>query len=110
FRSRDQIQDHLSAGRWRRIFPGVYATFTGPVPRSGLLWAVLLRAGAGAVLSHDTAAELVGLTDRASAVIHVTVPWARTPARIPGARIHRSDAVSKRRHPSRLPPQTRVEE
>ena len=57
------IRRRLQAGKWRPLLPGVYATFTGPVPRSAVLWAAVLRAGPGAVLSHETAAELLGLVD-----------------------------------------------
>ena len=75
-----------------------------------MMWAAVLRAGNGAVLSHETAAELVGLTDRPSAKIHVTVPHRRTPARIPGVVVHRSVRAAASRHPSRMPPQTTVED
>ena len=108
--SKRQLDRHSHTGRWQRIFPGVYATFSGPVPWSSLLWAVVLRAGPGAVLSHDTAAELSGLIDRRSATIHVTVPWRRAPRPIPGVLIHRCDQIGSRSHPTRVPPQTRIEE
>ena len=107
----------LARGEWQRVFLGVYATFSGPLPRRGLLWAAVLRAGPGAVLSHDTAAELAGLIEppkrmamRPPPSIHVTVPAARTPARIPGVVLHRSRAVARARHPTRMPTQTRIEE
>jgi hypothetical protein len=104
-----QIEVRLSTGRWRRIFTGVYLTFNGPVPRRSLLWAVVLRAGSDAVLSHETAAELAGLGEP-TPVIHVTVPSHRTPGRIAGVVIHRSVHLTQCRHPTRLPPQTRVED
>ena len=55
------------------VHRGVYATFTGPIPRDAQLWAAVLYAGPGAQLSHQTAAELIGLTDRPSPFIHVTI-------------------------------------
>ena len=105
----DKIEAELAAGRWRRVMPGVYATFSGPLPRRSQLWAAVLRAGEGAVLSHETAAELVGLVEPGEP-IHVTVPERRTPGRIPGVVIHRCVWLAKRRHPTRTPPQTRVED
>ena len=110
--SRAQVEARLRSGRWRRLFLGVYVTFTGPVPRASRLWAAVLRAGPGAVLSHDTAAELAGLTEATGpdSAIHVTVPADRSPVRIAGLVIHRSTRVARCAHPSRLPPQTRVEE
>ena len=104
------IEAKVAGGRWRRLFPGVYASFNGPPPRRSMLWAAVLRAGAGAMLSHETAAELAGLTERPSARIHITVPQRRTPARIAGVILHRSVRAAASRHPTRTPPQTRVEE
>lgn len=104
------IESKLASGRWQRVFTGVYATFSGPVPRHARLWAAVLRAGPGAVLSHETAAELIGLTDRPSTRIHVSVPTSRTPIRQPGVVIHRSCRALASRHRTRLPPQTRVED
>jgi hypothetical protein len=106
----DKIKAHLRAGRWQRVLPRVYATFTGSVPRPALLWAVVLRAGPGAVLSHQTAAELNRLLDRPSALIHVTVPAQRRPRPIPGVVVHRSERAEHAVHPGPVPPRTRVEE
>src|ERR1700752_2105227 len=82
----------LSNGRWQRLQRGVYAAFSGDPARETVLWAALLRAGPGAVLSHPTAAERHGLIDEPSQVITITVPASRSPARvkIPGVIIHRS--------------------
>ena len=86
--------------------------FSGEPARETALWAALLRAGPGAVLSHQTAAERHGLTDEPSSLIIITVPLSRTPtrAKIPGVVIHRSDAILRTRHPAMLPPCTRVED
>jgi Transcriptional regulator, AbiEi antitoxin len=108
--SDETIEANVAAGRWRRLFRGVYATFSGPAPRRSMLWAAVLRAGDEAVLSHETAAEIAGLLAHPSGKIHVTVPHSRTPARIPGVVIHRSVLAKANRHPTRTPPQTRVEE
>lgn len=89
----DRIESLLRSGRFTRLQRGVYATFSGEPSRTTLLWAAVLRAWPGA-LSHETAAELFGLADRQSPVIHVTVPAERHPARkarIPGVVVHRSE-------------------
>jgi Transcriptional regulator, AbiEi antitoxin len=103
------IRERLRRDRWQGIYPGVYATFTGAVGRQAALWAAVLRAGAGAVLSHDTAAELEGLPRRCT-VIHVSVPETRHLQPTPGLIIHRSDRIVAARHPARTPPRTRIEE
>jgi Transcriptional regulator, AbiEi antitoxin len=62
----DAIERRLRSGAWRRLRRGVYATFTGALSREAKLWAAVLSAGPGAVLSHETAAEIHGLTDKPS--------------------------------------------
>jgi hypothetical protein len=82
---------------------GVYGTFTGKPTREAVLWAAVLRAGKGAVLSHETAAEIQELTNKTCTRIHITVPADSNPARnrkIPGVVIHRSRHV----HPDPQPP------
>src|SRR5262245_33851521 len=70
----DEVIEGRRAGGWQRIVPGVYATFSGRLSREARLAAMVLHAGDGAVLSHETAAELAGLVDEPSALIHITVP------------------------------------
>jgi very-short-patch-repair endonuclease len=104
------IKSQLRSGRWRPLQRGVYATFTGEPCREAELWAAVLRAGPHAVLSHQTAAELEGLTSTRSEVIHVEVPGSARVDPIPGVRLHRSERLAEARHPSRMPPRTRIEE
>jgi len=108
----------LHNGRWQPLYRGVYATFTGQPPRIALLWAAVLRAGPGAVLSYDTAAELDGLIDKPGRCIHVTVDPVRQVA-LSGCEchgpakkiiVHRSARLDQARHPARTPPRTRIEE
>ena len=109
----DTMRNRVRDGRWQRLQRGVYATFSGEPARETVLWAALLRAGPGAVLSHQTAAERHGLIDEPAPVIVITVPAARHPgrwAKIPGVFVHRSDAILRTRHPAMLPPCTRVED
>jgi len=76
-------------------------------PREACLWAALLRAGPGAVLSYETAAEVHGLIDKPSKMIHITVPANLDPDRyskIQGVVIHRSrNVISQRLPPWQLP-------
>jgi hypothetical protein len=106
----DVIDRLLRSGRWQLLQRGCYAVFTGPPPRQAVLWAALHRAGPGAALSHQTAAELFRLTDRPSPVIHLTIPVSRRVDGIAGAIVHRSARVQDARHPTLLPPRTRIEE
>jgi very-short-patch-repair endonuclease len=106
----------LRSGRWRPLYRGIYAAYTGTPPRESQLWAGVLRAGPGAALSHHTAAEIDGLTDRPSTAVHVTVgrrtriPASEWQEHAPRIVVHRTDRIGDIRHPARTPPRTRIEE
>jgi|HubBroStandDraft_2_1064218.scaffolds.fasta_scaffold124016_1 hypothetical protein len=98
------------SGRWQRLYFGVYAAFTGQPPRSAGLWAAVLRAGPRAILSHETAAELDGLSDKPSKVIHVTVRSEQHRQPVSGVVIHRSSRSIAFKQQRPLPPRTATEE
>ena len=87
------LEANLEAGRWQRVLPRVYATFTGALSRPAKLHAALLYGGGHAVLSHHTAAEewgLVPITDRPA---EITVPYTSSAISHPSLLIvHRSRA------------------
>jgi hypothetical protein len=109
-----RIQHRLTSGKWRRVYEGVYATFSGPLPREARLWAAARRAGEGAMLSHQTAAEVQGLIDRpVGGDIHLTVATRRRPVQrkpVRGIVIHRSDQSRSQFPNSWKLPRTRVED
>jgi hypothetical protein len=89
----DKVRWHVKTGQWQRVHQGVYATFSGELSREARLWAVILRVGDHAVLSHETAAEIHRFADRPSDKIHVTVPLQVTPTRwsqLAGVVVHRT--------------------
>ena len=112
------IDSLIRARRWQCMYRGVYAAYTGPPSRQAALWAAVLRCGPAASLSHFTAAELDGVVDRPSDVLHVTVPrqqrvWlsqAEFGQGLPRIVVHRSVRCLEARHPARTPPRTRTEE
>jgi len=106
----DMIKFRLRSGRWRLMHRGVYVTFTGAPGRSARLWAAVLSAGPGAMLSYQTAAELQGLADRATNPIHVTVPHGRRVSAGEGISLHRSGRAVEAVEQRSYPPRTRVEE
>ena len=108
--SRDVILSRVDRGRWQRLHTGVYVTFSGPVGRQPALWAAVLRAGEGAALSYQTAAELDRLTDKPASMIHITIPSSRKVMPIQGAVLHAKRDAAHAIHPTRLPPRLRVEE
>lgn len=105
--SRTTIASRVKRGLWQQLHPGVYGTFTGTVSWQARLWAAVLYAGPGALLSHETAAEILGLTDRRSLVIRVTVPAPRRVRPREGMIIRRSAVSYPRWRPLRgVPPHT----
>ncbi len=107
---RDVIDGLVRTGRWQRLRSGVYATFTGEPGWNAQLWAVVLRAGPDAVLSHRAAAALYGLIPDPGHPIHLILPRDRHPQRIQGVVVHRLDRAAVVRHPVFLPPRTLIEE
>ena len=108
--TRGMIDTKIRFGRWQQVHPGVYATFTGPVPRDARLWAAVLYAGRGAHLSHRTAAEINRLLDERSQVIDVTIPGSRRVLPPKGVVIHLSSRKAMIWRPPGIPPYTIAEE
>ncbi|MDQ1702792.1 MAG: hypothetical protein QOF57_2044 [Frankiaceae bacterium] len=112
------VTDHAVAHRvrrcdWQRVRPGVYATFSGPIPFASQLWAAVLYAGDGAVISHGSASHVWRWTTEPS-VIEVTVPAERRVAGQPGVRVRRaallpSDITRVRGLPCTTPWRTAVD-
>ena len=77
-----------SKGRLRPVFRGVYVVGRPGVTSQGRWMAAVLACGPGAVLSHDSAAALLGIGSEDGAEIEVSVApgWDR---RRPGIRVHR---------------------
>ena len=75
----------------RRLVPfhwGIYSVGHGDVSKEGHWMAAVLAGGAGAVLSHRSAAELWGLRSGMTVPVHVTVGTGRSARK--GIRFHRS--------------------
>ncbi|HEX6444972.1 MAG TPA: type IV toxin-antitoxin system AbiEi family antitoxin domain-containing protein [Streptosporangiales bacterium] len=105
-----QIRARISAGRWRRVHPGVVATFTGDLPRRAVLWTALLYAGEGATLSHRTAAEVHGIVDGIDETVHVTMPVERRVRPRRGVRIQYAHRLARTRAAGRQPPIVNVDD
>lgn len=87
------IVSRLKNGKLRQVHPGVYNTYPGELTRRAELWAAVLYAGRGAMLSHETAAEILGISDRRAASIDVTVPAPRRVHAPQGVTIHSSSVA-----------------
>jgi hypothetical protein len=90
----DAIVANVEAGRWQHVFPRVYATFSGELPRPALLHAALRYGGRNAVLSHHTAAEEWGMLPIADRPVEITVPYTNSAiSQLPMLIVHRSRAM-----------------
>ena len=91
--------------------PGRLRDVHRPGKPEAQLWAAVLYAGKGALLSHETAAELHGLPGRRSPLIHVTIPASRRVRAARGLVIHISAmADATARFPRGIVPHTFAEE
>jgi hypothetical protein len=87
------IRDWVRAGRLYRIHRGVYAVGHPGLGVEGRWMAAVLALGAGAVLSHVSAAMLWRMLEPRTGIVHVTVPSIGGRARRPGLWIHRSSTL-----------------
>lgn len=109
--SNSAIRSKIVYNWWQKVHRGVYSIYTGPLTREARLWAAVLYAGAGARLSHQSAAELIRLTDRQSPLIHVTIPINRRVKAPSGVVIHASSCQRVDwRFARGIPPHTLAEE
>ncbi len=99
-----QVRVRLERGDWRALYPRVYRLCGVPGGWEADVAACLLGAGPHAVVSHASAAQLLGLSrSRRIARIELTVPYgARTkPGRIPAlplttaVRVHRTRELAR---------------
>lgn len=104
---RSTVISKVKHGVWQQIHPGVYGAFTGMVGWEARRWAAVLYAGSGALLSHETAAEILGLTEQRCTLIHVTIPASRRVRPPQGVVIHLSSFDYPRWRPQLgVPPHT----
>jgi hypothetical protein len=104
------IDARVRRGTWQVVYPGVYAAAASQINEQGRLWAVVLYAGRGALLSHETAAWLHGFCDRPADVIHVTIPVERRVREPERVHVHRSARVIAAAAAAEDPPRMQVEE
>ncbi len=108
--TQQSIRTQVVSGRWARVWPGVYATFTGPLPPISRVWAAVLHAGAGAVVAGAAALWLAGASDELPPTIAIAVPHGRRVAAMPGVRIRGRRHLADVRLPAARPPRLPIEE
>lgn len=85
--SRQLVAHHAAAGNFKRVSQGVYRMARYPgTPREDL-YIAWLRAGPDAVVSHDSALDVYGLSDVMPSEIHLTLPRTSSRRRT-GIRMH----------------------
>lgn len=86
--SDDEITDRASSGFLQPLFRGTFAVGHRAIIRQGRLLAAVFACGEGTVLSHRSAAELLGLWDKQPPVVDV-IPPSWSGRKIQGIRWHR---------------------
>ncbi|MGI8985110.1 MAG: hypothetical protein ACR2HM_11380 [Acidimicrobiales bacterium] len=86
----EMIRHRIATGRWVRVAAGVYRLAGVPVTWKQRALAACLISGAGAVVSHRSAAVLWGVSGFRPGPLEITVPAGRS-GRNALARVHRSD-------------------
>jgi hypothetical protein len=82
------IDDRIAWGYLQPLFRGTFAIGHRAISREGRMLAAVLSCESETVLSHGSAAELLGLWDKQLAVVHVIPPdWSGR--KIQGIRWHR---------------------
>ena len=85
--SRGLVAHHAKAGTFERVRSGVYRLARFPGSAREDLYIAWLEAGSRAVISHDSALELYGLSDLLPTETHVTLPRTSSRRRS-GIRMH----------------------
>lgn len=88
--SYEVVRSQIAAGRCHRLHDGVFLLGNMAPAMVSKRWAALLVCGEGAVLSHETAAEVLAVPFPRSRWVHVCVPAERVVIPPPGVRLHRS--------------------
>jgi very-short-patch-repair endonuclease len=82
------IDDRIASGYLQPVFRGTFAVGHRAISRKARMLAAVLACDEGTVLSHGSAAELLGLWNKPLAIIHVIPPdWSGR--KIDGIRWHR---------------------
>jgi very-short-patch-repair endonuclease len=81
------------SGQWQRLLPGVYATAGAPRSRELDLWAAVLAAGHGALVSYESAARVHGASRLTARPITLTAAHG-SHHRLPGITVHQIDDVA----------------
>lgn len=92
--SAESIRWKLDRRIWRRVHPGVYAVHGQPLDWRARASAALLCYGAGAALSLDSAAFILGLAPRQPQLVHVDIPITTHRRRRPAIRVRRRRRIA----------------
>lgn len=88
--SRAVLSHHVGSGRFVRVRRGLYRLTEYPSsPREDVVALWLAVGKEAAVVSHESALDLLGLSDVVPEQVHVTIPRARRGrSKVPGVRLH----------------------
>lgn len=100
---RAAISERVRGGRLHRVHRGVYAVGHTALSLHGHFMGAVLACGAGAVLSHGSAAVLWGLLRPLDDPVHVSAPTAAGVESRRGIRVHRCPSLAESSRPPSAP-------
>jgi hypothetical protein len=102
----------VAAGRWQRLYPGIFAIHTGVRGQETRIWAALLYTGPDAVVAGRSALWLAGALPPSTqlAVIDIVIPEQRRVRAQPRLIIHRRSDLARATAPWPPPSRLRTEE
>jgi very-short-patch-repair endonuclease len=89
------VQRRVASGRLHRVYRGLYAVGHTALSNEGRWLAAVLACGEGAVLSHRSAAEHLGLLEVGVGPIDVSTPGRAGRLKRAGLRIHRPSSLPR---------------
>ncbi len=100
----------VDSGRFQKLYRGVFATFSGPVPWRTSLAGAVLYAGPGAAVGGRTALHLAGVIDGPPSTLDLVIPEERRVVRPPGLTVVSRRGLEGLVQPVPWPPRLRLEE
>ncbi len=92
--SKQLLAHHVRSGRFERVRRGLYRLRDYPASPDDQIRVAWMTVGGKAVVSHESALELLGLSDVMLRRVHLTAARADRGARVPsGVSLHTTDAM-----------------
>lgn len=104
------VRGLVGSGRFQKLYRGVFATFSGPVPWRTTVSAAVLSTGRDSAVAGRTALQLAGVLDAPTPVIELCIPADRRVTQPPGLTVVTRANLAEVVQQVPWPPRLRLEE